>query len=128
MSLPEHWIPHRREDGELVGWIAPEGEGFVPIDLLGRQRADAPIDWLPAEELLEELGIGYLAEIYALRREDGEWIRARIVEASPDGIGVAEDDLGDIGAVVERFRLPFPLDDRLVLLADAPGPVRGPFG
>ncbi|WP_053386512.1 hypothetical protein [Leucobacter japonicus] len=127
MSLPESWIPHRREDGELVGWIEPEGDGFVPFDLLGRPRATAPIDWLDAEAALEEIGIGYLAEIYALRTDAGEWIRARIVEVSPEGIGAKEDDFGDIGAVVASFALPFPIDDRLVLLADAPGPVSGHF-
>ncbi|GMA92040.1 hypothetical protein GCM10025869_25690 [Homoserinibacter gongjuensis] len=64
------WIEHRRADGERVGWMRPEGDGFVPVDLLGRDRAPA-LDWLSAEELLDELGIGYLAEPYVLERADG---------------------------------------------------------
>lgn len=124
MSLPGTWIPHRREDGELVGWIEPAGEGFVTYDLLGRARCDAPIDWLAAEEDLEELGIGYLADIYAIRLDDGTWVRSRITEVSTDGIGAKDDDFGDIGAPVAKYRLPFPIDDRLVPIADAPGEVR----
>lgn len=127
MALPETWIPHRREDGELVGWIEPVGDGFVPFDLLGRPRAEAPIDWLPAEETLEEIGIGYLADIYALRVDDGGWVRARIVEVSTTDIGVKEDDFGDVGAPVSSYRVPFPIDDRLVPFADAPGAVRSAF-
>lgn len=127
MTLPESWIAHRREDRELVDWIEPESDGFVPYDLLGRPRTPRPVDWLAAEELLDELGIGYLADIYALRTDDGSWIRARIVEVSPAGIGVKEDDFGDIGAAVASFRVPFPIDDRLVPLTEAPGPVRSRF-
>ena len=77
MSVPEAWIPHRREDGELVGWIVPEGEGFVTIDLLGRSRSAEPLDWVAAD--------------------------------------------------LPRYRMGFPADDSLRLLADAPGPVRGQF-
>ncbi|MEJ6490745.1 hypothetical protein PQI23_13545 [Leucobacter sp. USCH14] len=127
MTLPESWIAHRREDRELVGWIDPVDGGFIPYDLLGRPRTSAPVDWLAAEELLEELGIGYLADVYALLAEDGDWIRTRIVEVSPAGIGVKEDDFGDIGAAVSTYRVPFPIDDRLVPLAEAPGPVRSRF-
>ncbi|MBS3181719.1 hypothetical protein [Leucobacter manosquensis] len=127
MTLPETWIAHRREDREPVGWIEPVGDGFVPYDLLGRPRSPKPIDWLAAEELLEALGIGYLADAYALRTESGEWIRVRIVEASATGIGVKEDDFGDIGAPVSAYRVPFPIDDRLVPLTAAPGPVRSRF-
>ena len=61
------WIEHKRGDRELLGWIAPDGDGFVVFDLLGRSRTPAPVDWLDAEELLEELGIGYLADRYSRR-------------------------------------------------------------
>lgn len=127
MSLPETWIPHRREDGELVGWIEPEGEGFVPFDLFGRARRTEPIDWVSAEETLEEIGIGFLASLHAYRTDSGEWVQVRITEASPDGIVVKEDDLGAVGVVKPSYRAAFPVDGRLVLLSEAPGPVRGPF-
>lgn len=127
MSVPETWIPHRREDGELVGWIVPEGEGFVTIDLLGRSRSAEPVDWVAAEEVLEELGIGYLADIYAYRVVDGDWARVRIVEVSTEGVTVKEDDYGDVAADLPRYRLAFPVDEALRPLADAPGPVRGQY-
>ena len=127
MSVPEAWIPHRREDGELVGWIVPEGEGFVTIDLLGCSRSAEPVDWVAAEEVLEELGIGYLADIYAFRVSADDWARVRIVEVSTDGVTVKEDDYGDVAADLPRYRMGFPADDGLRLLADAPGPVRGQF-
>ncbi|WP_427869323.1 hypothetical protein [Leucobacter luti] len=127
MTLPETWIEHRREDGELVGWIEPVGEQFVTHDILGRRRTAEPVDWLEAEEDLESAGIGFLAEIHALRLEDGTWVRARITEVSSERVGVKADDLGAVGVPVANYHLDFPVDDRLVLLADAPGPVRGPF-
>ena len=105
----------------------PEGEGFVTIDLLGRPRSSEPVDWVAAEEVLEELGIGYLADIYAFRVSGDDWARVRIVEVSTDGVTVKEDDYGDVAADLPRYRMEFPADDGLRLLADAPGPVRGQF-
>ena len=77
MCMPEDWIEHRRGlDGELLGWMIPVDGGFVAIDLLGRARTDV-VDWLNAEEALDDLGIGYLADPYELRLDSGEWLRVR---------------------------------------------------
>lgn len=119
MIAPD-WIEHRRGDGAHVGWIAPANDDFHAIDLLGRQRTDAPVDWCAAEDLLDELGIGYLADRYCLRLEDGAERRVRIGEASPAGIVVLADDFGDaaaIGARPETFVLPFPAPSMLQPLA-----------
>lgn len=102
------WIEHRRGDGELVGWMRPEGEGFVPVDLLGRDRAGV-LDWLAAEELLDELGIGYLADPYTLERPDGAPLRVRIVEVATDGIRVKLDDFGAIGGPRMDYDLAWPM-------------------
>src|SRR5690606_15427802 len=102
------WIEHRRADGERVGWMRPEGEGFVPVDLLGRERAEA-LDWLEAEEFLDGLGIGYLAEPYLLERADGSAIRVRIVEVSTEGILVKLDDFGAIDGPRVNFELRWPM-------------------
>jgi len=106
------WIEHRRADGERVGWMRPEGDGFVPVDLLGRDRADV-LDWLAAEELLDELGIGYLAEPYLLERADGSLLRVRIVEVSTDGIRVKLDDFGAIDGPRVNFDLSWPMPPEL---------------
>lgn len=104
------WIEHRRSpDRELLGWIRPEGEDFVAIDLLGRARTET-VDWLSAEETLEELGIGYLDDVYEYRLDDGSWLRVRITEVSGDHICVKRDDWSSdaVGVPQHIFELPFP--------------------
>ena len=44
--LPDDWTPHRRDDGELLGWIRPEGEDWIAIDVLGRTAAHCLIERL----------------------------------------------------------------------------------
>lgn len=110
------WIEHRRsEDGELLGWIAPEGDDFVVFDLLGRQRSD-PVDWLSAEEVLEALGLGYLAEPHELRLADGSWLRVRIVEVSTRAVRVKKDDWGNIDVPLREFIVDFPVSDEALRL------------
>lgn len=109
--LPSEWIEHRRPDGEVLGWMLPDGDGFRVFDLLGRERTAGPVDWLAAEELLEDLGIGYLADRWTLRFDDGRVRPVRIAEASPRGITVVGDEYGAasaVGADLDRFRLAFP--------------------
>ncbi|MGO3884672.1 MAG: hypothetical protein ACTJHU_00110 [Mycetocola sp.] len=122
---PDTWIEHRRSrDSERLGWMIPEGDGFVVVDLLGRRRSE-PVDWLEAEELLESIGIGYLADPYELDLRDQQlpehpsriglfpvrdgWARVRITEVSDTAITVKWDDGGDINAPQRFHRLPFPM-------------------
>lgn len=118
------WIEHRRGDGELVGWMRPEGEGFVPIDLLGRARAEV-IDWLAAEELLDDLGIGYLADPYALELPDGTTLRVRIVEVATSGIRVKLDDFGAIDGPRQNYELGWPMPPELRVWSSATDVVEG---
>lgn len=109
--VPSDWIEHRRSDGEHVGWLESEGDGFHVVDLLGRRRTVAPIDFSEAEKVLDALGIGYLAHRYSLRLEDGTDRRVRISEVSTSGIVVVADDFGTasvIGADPDSYELPFP--------------------
>lgn len=115
--LPADWIELRRGDREVLGWIVPDGDGFRVHDLLGRERTTHPVEWLEAEELLEELGIGYLADRWRLRLADGTERLVRIAESSADGVTVVADEYGAasaVGANPDRFRLPFPVPDDLV--------------
>lgn len=115
MPAPE-WIEHQRSDGELVGWMVPTGDGFHVIDLLGRRQTATPVGWSDAEEALETLGIGYLANRYSLRLSDGSERRVRIGEVSASGILVVADDFGSasaVGANPETFELPFPAPESL---------------
>ena len=117
MPRPD-WTPHRRDDGELVGWIFPVGDDWVPVDLFGREVAE-PLDWLDAEAVLEERGIRWLADVWMLERDAAAPLRVRIVEVTPDRNGipgrvvVQSDDFGAIDAPVTRFELPWPAPERL---------------
>ena len=105
--VPTDWIEHRRQaDGELLGWIRPEGDAWVALSILGRP-VTATVDWLDAEQALDELGLGFLAGIWTLQSDAGP-VDVRIVDVAPDGIAVQTDDFGAIDAPVERFDLPWP--------------------
>jgi hypothetical protein len=110
----DDWIEHRRGDRELLGWMLPDGDGFVAIDLLGRPRTE-PLEWLAAEEFLEQLGIGYLADRYLYSGRP-----VRIGEVSTSGVTVIADEYGAasaVGADPERFALPFPVPADLLVPA-----------
>lgn len=115
--IPEDWIEHRRGDGERLGWIVPVGEGFGVVDALGRPRVEGPVDWFDAELALDELGLGYLAERYVLRGDDGSRRPVRIGELDDARIVVVADEFGAasaVGARPERIVLPFPAPDALI--------------
>ncbi len=111
--MTKDWIEHRRGvDGELLGWMKPVGNGFIVIDLLGREKTEI-VDWLDGEEFLEELGIGYLADPYELRLDDGRWLRVRLAEVSSNEIRAKKDDWGDMEAPQLFYTIPFPATDIL---------------
>ena len=108
MTVGADWIEHRRGDRERLGWMRPQGDGFVVIDLLGRE-VSGELEWLDAEELLEERGIGYLADRFELEIEPGHWLLVRIVEASPDRIRLKKEDWGDVTATAVYYEFGFPM-------------------
>ena len=111
--MHSEWIEHRRAgDGEVLGWILPEGEHFIALDRLGRPRLTTP-DWVEAEECLEDLGLRYLAEPYELALEDGSLLAVRLKEVSTSGIRVKEEDWGDITVPLTIHSLPFPAPQSL---------------
>lgn len=112
--IPDTWYPYRRADGELLGWIHPEADLWVAVDVLGRTQS-TPVEWLEAEETLDSIGIGWLADPWILDREEAGPLRVRILEVTPHASGpgrivVKPDDFGDISASpAERIELPWPL-------------------
>ena len=105
---PESWIEHRRpSDGARLGWICPEGDGFVSHDALGRELTGT-VDWLAAEEALEERGLHWLADLWQLDLPDGTRERVRIVEVTPERVVVKGDDFGAVDVVTPSYVLPFP--------------------
>lgn len=110
---PESWIEHRRpSDREIVGWISPEGDGFVAHDALGR-AVTGTVDWLDAEEALEERGLRWIADLWQLDLSDGTRERVRIVEVTPERVVVKVDDFGAVDVVTASYVLPFPAPDTL---------------
>lgn len=110
--IPGDWTPHRRDDGEVLGWIRPERELWVAVDRLGREATD-PVEWLEAEAALETRGLRWLAERWQL---DGRPVR--IAELTQDRIVVVDDEFGAASAVggdPERIELPWPAPDGLRL-------------
>ncbi|MEO8093469.1 MAG: hypothetical protein ABI632_00920 [Pseudolysinimonas sp.] len=111
--MSEAWIEHRRgPDGELLGWMKPSGDGFVAIDLLGRDVTGV-VEWIEAEHLLDELGIAYLAEPYELLLDSGTWLRVRVTELSAREIRVKKEDWGDMNVPQVYFTIAFPVTGRL---------------
>lgn len=104
--------PHRRDDGELLGWITPAGDFWTAIDLLGREVV-ARVEWLEAEAALEHRGLSYLAEPWMLEGEGDRPVRVRLVEVTPARIVVKLDDFGAVDAPTRTWELPWPLPPRL---------------
>ena len=113
--MDENWIEYRRDDGQRIGWIRMVGERCIAVDMLGREIT-GEVNWLEAEESLDERGISFLAEPWSLELDNGSEVRVRITEASPEGIRVTEDEFGAasaIGAQMRNHSLPFPAPDAL---------------
>ncbi|MBF4562327.1 hypothetical protein ITJ43_09255 [Microbacterium sp. VKM Ac-2870] len=111
-GVPDDWTPHHRDDGERLGWIRPDGDAWTAIDVLGREVA-ASVEWLDAEEALEQRGLAFLAEPWMLERDDRGPVRVRLVEVTPARIVVKVDDYGDMSRPHEGIVLPWPLPAQL---------------
>ena len=111
--IPQHWRPYRRSsDEELVGYLVPQGDAVVPVNLFGYPLGEAA-EADHAEALLESAGLSALAELWWLEREDGESIRVRIREVSADRLVVMPDDFGVGGPVADSIVLEVPEPGRL---------------
>jgi hypothetical protein len=109
-------VEHRRDDRELLGWIIPSGDDrWVACDRLGR-RISGDVDWLEAEEALDDRGIHWLAEPFSLELEDGVRQRVRLTRVSAAGLTAVDDDWGAAavaGLSMRTHELPFPAPDSL---------------
>lgn len=125
--IPADWTPHRRpEDRELLGWIRPDGDLWVPVSLLGHDASE-PMEWLDAEDVLESTGLSWLADIWMLEREDAAPLRVKIVEVTPERVLVKTDDFGAIDAPVAQYELAWPAP-RALRPARPSDPLGSPWG
>jgi hypothetical protein len=112
--IPFQWVPyHRDDDGELLGYLIAEGTSFVPVTVFG-YRLDDAVDEYDASQVLENIGLSYLADTWLLSIDDrDEPITVQIVEASPRVLRVKSVDYGwdrDYGSIID---LPVPETGRL---------------
>jgi len=92
--IPDDWMPHRRADGEVVGYVRlAEGARFQAVDLLGRPLGE-PADWLAIESLLDAHSIAWLDGTWSYAIEEGRALRVRIAEVyDARGLDLDLDDL-----------------------------------
>jgi hypothetical protein len=109
--IPDDWMPHRRADGEVVGFVRQVGEAFQPMDLFGRPLGD-PRDWLAVEEALDAHTIAWIDEPWLLE-VDGADARVRVVEVTRERVRLKRDDLGDMSAPPRYWEVPLPETGRL---------------
>lgn len=115
--IPQTWIEHRRrDDNELLGYLRPvadEAGQFIPVTVFGYPLGD-PADAYDAEQVLESVGLSYLADRWLLTLDGrAEPISVQIVEASPQRLLVKNVDFGYEGDIGEIFRLGVPEEGRL---------------
>ncbi len=112
--IPLQWVPHYREyDGELLGYLVPDGEAYVPVTIFG-YALDTAADEYDATHVLEAVGLSYLADTWLLSIDGrGDPTNVQIVEASPHLLRVKSVDYGweqDYGTLID---LPVPETGRL---------------
>lgn len=104
---------YREDDGELLGYLVPDGELFIPVTVFGYELGAAS-DEYDASQALESIGLSYLADTWVLTiPERDEPINVQIVEASPEALKVKSVDYGweqDYGTII---KLPVPETGRL---------------
>jgi hypothetical protein len=114
-GLTSEWIEHRRaDDNELIGFLVPDGECFLPVTVFGYPIA-ATSAREAAEEELDQGGLRYLAERWTLQLEGQSPIQVEIVEANPQKVVVKNVDFSSGLDHGTRFTIQVPLNDQLTL-------------
>ena len=115
--IPASWVPHRRDDGEVVGWIdmTVAEPLVVPIDRLGRPL-DPVDDWHEAEQVLEGVGLRFLMDRYVIDEGDRETV-VRIAHVYEDRIVLSTALTDAIDEVGREIVVPFPAPVTLRVLS-----------
>ncbi|WP_440086925.1 hypothetical protein [Streptosporangium sp. LJ11] len=98
----------RDDDGALVGFIRPAGEGWEPLTVFGYPMGE-PSSEEAALEVVHRSGLEVLMRPWWFL-EDGEWYRCVIVEAAAGAVRVRPDDAG------------YPRENVLAVTLERPGP------
>lgn len=106
--IPSDWMPHRRDDGETVGYIEMVGQDFLPHDLLGRPLGDLG-DWEAAEARLDDERLGWLADRH-VAMVGGEERTVAITEVTPAHVRLVDDEYGSASVVGAPRRESWTID------------------
>jgi hypothetical protein len=92
--IPGVWEPHYRSgDGELIGYLIPaDNELVIPTTIFG-YRLEPAMNRFAAEQILDDLGLSYLANVWLFDHEDGSERRVVLVECNADEVVVANAEL-----------------------------------
>ncbi|MEV4312799.1 hypothetical protein [Actinocrispum sp. NPDC049592] len=77
----------RDEDDEILGYLAPTGDEWLPLTVFHVALAD-PASQDDAEEIVRRDGLASLSDPWWVEDEQGEWVEARLQEAQPHRIRV----------------------------------------
>jgi hypothetical protein len=115
MSLPAQWVPVRRpSDGELVGFLVPDGEGCRPATVFGYVLGP-PTSEAEATAVLIATGLDVLDERWVLVHESVDHpTLVEIAEASPEQVVVQTLYYALSGGHGSRWQLPVPLEGTLL--------------
>lgn len=105
--------PVHREDGELVGFVTESDGRWVAATVFGYPLTDHE-SREDAEDALISKGLSYLAERWAVQRDD-VWMRAELVEASPSCVTAQLVDMSHPDRYGERVELTAPVTEGLRL-------------
>ena len=110
------WLVYTRaQDNELLGFLVPDGEFFVPVTIFGYILGNAA-DRDVAEHVLESVGLSSLAERWWFRLADNRRVAVEIIEASPTRVVLKNVDFRYEGDFGDLFTLVAPIvDDRLTM-------------
>ena len=98
--------PVHREDGELVGFVTEEANGWAARTIFGTEITHTG-EREDAESYLISHGLSYLADRWEWH--DGEtWIRVNLLEASPERVSIMITDFGRPDRYGERHTVPAP--------------------
>lgn len=107
--IPRHWTPVTRDDGEAVGYVAPDGEAFVALDLLGTELGRA--GWEDeARDVVVVRGLASVGRSWDWTDDTGTARRVHVVHVRPGAATVRTGHANVVGADGRTFTLELPVD------------------
>ena len=82
----------RREDGELLGRVVHQAEGWLPATAFGAALG-GPADYEQAVATVRSIGLSSLAEPWLVRSVGSqEWVEAQLMEVTPSRLRIRWKD------------------------------------